>query len=155
MSPIPERNLFSIPQRLDILAAITEAAQRLSALRPLEQKKSPRDVPSGACRFASVAGAFFFPLMAAFDRPSGILDLRRDHIVLARLLLTLAIVLSCAEAAPGQAGMKVRFAHVCSFQRGYLCSSVLADDIPEPKIFRDCSRQNKLIVRISVMESAL
>ncbi|KAJ7305773.1 hypothetical protein JRQ81_010139 [Phrynocephalus forsythii] len=92
-------------------------------------------------RFASVAGHFFFPLLQNFDRPLSTFDLLGDdHLVLGRLLHTLAVLMYCAvhsgvATAMGKALLEFVWAlrfHTDTYVRQGLLAAVSSTLCPWP-----------------------
>nr|XP_034986331.1 telomere length regulation protein TEL2 homolog [Zootoca vivipara]XP_034986332.1 telomere length regulation protein TEL2 homolog [Zootoca vivipara]XP_034986333.1 telomere length regulation protein TEL2 homolog [Zootoca vivipara]XP_034986334.1 telomere length regulation protein TEL2 homolog [Zootoca vivipara]XP_034986335.1 telomere length regulation protein TEL2 homolog [Zootoca vivipara] len=104
-----------------------------SKTRRFAKGQSQAKPPSAPNRFGPVAGHFFFPLLRNFDRPLTTFDLLGDdHLVLARLTHTLAILMYFAvntvvAAAMGKALLEfvwtLRF-HADTYVRQGLLSSV-------------------------------
>nr|XP_020668766.1 telomere length regulation protein TEL2 homolog [Pogona vitticeps] len=116
--------------------------------------KGPSHVePSSAPnRFAPVAGHFFFPLLQNFDRPMTTFDLLGDdHLVLGRLLHTLAILMHCAAnsgvaTAMGKALLEFVWAlrfHVDAYVRQGLLTSVSSTllSVPAEHLLEDMTEE--------------
>ncbi|NWS98622.1 TELO2 protein, partial [Mionectes macconnelli] len=110
------------------------------------------EAPSSPNQFSSVAGHFFFPLMQHFDRPLTTFDLLgEDHLVLGRLVHTLAVLMylavnTVAVTAMGKALLEfvwtLRF-HVDSYVRQGLlsCISSLLLSVPAELLLTDMTEE--------------
>ncbi|NXO95586.1 TELO2 protein, partial [Certhia brachydactyla] len=103
-------------------------------------------------KFSSVAGYFFFPLIQHFDRPLTTFDLLgEDHLVLGRLVHTLAILMylavnTVAVTAMGKALLEFVWAlrfHTDSYVRQGLlsCISSLLLSVPTEQILADMTEE--------------
>ncbi|XP_059717681.1 telomere length regulation protein TEL2 homolog isoform X2 [Haemorhous mexicanus] len=103
-------------------------------------------------KFSSVAGYFFFPLIQHFDRPLTTFDLLgEDHLVLGRLLHTLAVLMylavnTVAVTAMGKALLEFVWAlrfHTDSYVRQGLlsCVSSLLLSVPTERILEDMTEE--------------
>ncbi|NXC31544.1 TELO2 protein, partial [Campylorhamphus procurvoides] len=110
------------------------------------------ELPSGPNEFNSVAGHFFFPLIQHFDRPLTTFDLLgEDHLVLGRLVHTLAVLMylavnTVAVTAMGKALLEfvwtLRF-HTDSYVRQGLlsCVSSLLLSVPAQLLLTDMAEE--------------
>ncbi|NWR64324.1 TELO2 protein, partial [Bucorvus abyssinicus] len=107
---------------------------------------------SGPNEFSSVAGHFFFPLIQHFDRPLTTFDLLgEDHLVLGRLVHTLAILMYLAvntvvAPAMGKALLEFVWAlrfHTDSYVRQGLlsCISSLLLSVPTERLLDDMTEE--------------
>ncbi|NXG06523.1 TELO2 protein, partial [Sakesphorus luctuosus] len=112
----------------------------------------PMEVASSPNEFSSVAGHFFFPLIQHFDRPLTTFDLLgEDHLVLGRLVHTLAVLMylavnTVAVTAMGKALLEfvwtLRF-HTDSYVRQGLlsCVSSLLLSVPAQLLLTDMTEE--------------
>ncbi|NXS06653.1 TELO2 protein, partial [Neodrepanis coruscans] len=110
------------------------------------------EVASGPNEFNSVAGHFFFPLIQHFDRPLTTFDLLgEDHLVLGRLVHTLAVLMylavnTVAVTAMGKALLEFAWAlrfHTDSYVRQGLlsCISSLLLSVPAELLLADMTEE--------------
>ncbi|NXA13870.1 TELO2 protein, partial [Sapayoa aenigma] len=110
------------------------------------------ELASGPNEFNSVAGHFFFPLIQHFDRPLTTFDLLgEDHLVLGRLVHTLAVLMylavnTVAVTAMGKALMEFVWAlrfHTDSYVRQGLlsCVSSLLLSVPAELLLADMTEE--------------
>ncbi|KAF4798501.1 Telomere length regulation protein TEL2 like protein [Turdus rufiventris] len=123
-----------------------------SKTRRFDMGQSRVELASRPNEFNSVAGYFFFPLIQHFDRPLTTFDLLgEDHLVLGRLLHTLAILMylavnTVAVTAMGKALLEfvwtLRF-HTDSYVRQGLlsCISSLLLSVPMERILADMTEE--------------
>ncbi|NWW78547.1 TELO2 protein, partial [Climacteris rufus] len=123
-----------------------------SKTRRFDTGQSRIEQASGPNEFNSVAGHFFFPLIQHFDRPLTTFDLLgEDHLVLGRLVHTLAILMYLAVntvtvVAMGKALLEfvwtLRF-HTDSYVRQGLlsCISSLLLSVPAERILADMTEE--------------
>ncbi|NXF36991.1 TELO2 protein, partial [Nyctibius bracteatus] len=113
---------------------------------------SQAELASGPNEFNSVAGHFFFPLIQHFDRPLTTFDLLgEDHLVLGRLVHTLAILMylavhTVAVTAMGKALMEFVWAlrfHTDSYVRQGLlsCISSMLISVPTERLLEDMTEE--------------
>ncbi|XP_075021830.1 telomere length regulation protein TEL2 homolog isoform X3 [Calonectris borealis] len=110
------------------------------------------ELASGPNEFNSVAGHFFFPLIQHFDRPLTTFDLLgEDHLVLGRLVHTLAILMylavnTVAVTAMGKALLEFVWAlrfHTDSYVRQGLlsCISSVLLSVPTERLLEDMTEE--------------
>ncbi|NWV70937.1 TELO2 protein, partial [Malurus elegans] len=120
--------------------------------RRFNMGQSHVELASRPNKFNSVAGHFFFPLIQHFDRPSTTFDLLgEDHLVLGRLVHTLAILMylavnTVAVTAMGKALLEFVWAlrfHTDSYVRQGLlsCISSLLLSVPVERILADMTEE--------------
>uniref|UniRef100_A0A8C5UFL1 Telomere length regulation protein TEL2 homolog n=1 Tax=Malurus cyaneus samueli TaxID=2593467 RepID=A0A8C5UFL1_9PASS len=120
--------------------------------RRFNMGQSHVELASSPNKFNSVAGHFFFPLIQHFDRPSTTFDLLgEDHLVLGRLVHTLAILMylavnTVAVTAMGKALLEFVWAlrfHTDSYVRQGLlsCISSLLLSVPVERILADMTEE--------------
>ncbi|NXQ86319.1 TELO2 protein, partial [Nyctibius grandis] len=113
---------------------------------------SQAELAPGPNEFNSVAGHFFFPLIQHFDRPLTTFDLLgEDHLVLGRLVHTLAILMylavhTVAVAAMGKALLEFVWAlrfHTDSYVRQGLlsCVSSMLISVPAEQLLEDMTEE--------------
>ncbi|NXK97183.1 TELO2 protein, partial [Formicarius rufipectus] len=123
-----------------------------SKTRRFDMGRCHMELPSGPNKFNSVAGHFFFPLIQHFDRPLTTFDLLgEDHLVLGRLVHTLAVLMylavnTVAVTAMGKALLEfvwtLRF-HTDSYVRQGLlsCVSSLLLSVPAQLLLTDMTEE--------------
>ncbi|XP_066054153.1 telomere length regulation protein TEL2 homolog [Chamaea fasciata] len=120
--------------------------------RRFSMGQSHVELASHPNKFSSVAGYFFFPLIQHFDRPLTTFDLLgEDHLVLGRLVHTLAILMylavnTVAVTAMGKALLEFVWAlrfHTDSYVRQGLlsCISSLLLSVPKEQILEDMTEE--------------
>ncbi|NWV36633.1 TELO2 protein, partial [Grantiella picta] len=123
-----------------------------SKTRRFAMGQSHVELASRPNEFSSVAGHFFFPLIQHFDRPLTTFDLLgEDHLVLGRLVHTLAILMylavnTVAVTAMGKALLEFVWAlrfHTDSYVRQGLlsCISSLLLSVPAERILADMTEE--------------
>ncbi|NXI77348.1 TELO2 protein, partial [Rhipidura dahli] len=123
-----------------------------SKTRRFDMGRSHVELVSRPNEFNSVAGHFFFPLIQHFDRPLTTFDLLgEDHLVLGRLVHTLAILMylavnTVAVTAMGKALLEFVWAlrfHTDSYVRQGLlsCISSLLLSVPTERILADMAEE--------------
>ncbi|XP_014126874.2 telomere length regulation protein TEL2 homolog isoform X2 [Zonotrichia albicollis] len=123
-----------------------------SKTRRFDTGQSRVELASCPNEFNSVAGYFFFPLIQHFDRPLTTFDLLgEDHLVLGRLVHTLAVLMylavnTVAVTAMGKALLEFVWAlrfHTDSYvRRGLLsCISSLLLSVPAERIMADMTEE--------------
>ncbi|XP_016157244.1 PREDICTED: telomere length regulation protein TEL2 homolog, partial [Ficedula albicollis] len=123
-----------------------------SKTRRFDMGQSRVELASHPNEFNSVAGYFFFPLIQHFDRPLTTFDLLgEDHLVLGRLVHTLAILMylavnTVAVTAMGKALLEFVWAlrfHTDSYVRQGLlsCVSSLLLSVPMERILADMTEE--------------
>ncbi|NXR69836.1 TELO2 protein, partial [Rhadina sibilatrix] len=123
-----------------------------SKTRRFDMGRSRVELASCPNKFSSVAGYFFFPLIQHFDRPLTTFDLLgEDHLVLGRLVHTLAILMhlavnTVAVTAMGKALLEFVWAlrfHTDSYVRQGLlsCISSLLLSVPMEQILADMTEE--------------
>ncbi|NXX60897.1 TELO2 protein, partial [Scopus umbretta] len=123
-----------------------------SKTRRFAVSHSQVELASGPNEFNSVAGHFFFPLIQHFDRPLTTFDLLgEDHIVLGRLVHTLAILMylavnTVAVTAMGKALLEFVWAlrfHTDSYVRQGLlsCISSMLLSVPTEHLLEDMTEE--------------
>nr|XP_014126874.1 telomere length regulation protein TEL2 homolog isoform X2 [Zonotrichia albicollis] len=123
-----------------------------SKTRRFDTGQSRVELASCPNEFNSVAGYFFFPLIQHFDRPLTTFDLLgEDHLVLGRLVHTLAVLMylavnTVAVTAMGKALLEFVWAlrfHTDSYvRRGLLsCISSLLLSVPTERILADMTEE--------------
>ncbi|KAI1233955.1 hypothetical protein IHE44_0004410 [Lamprotornis superbus] len=123
-----------------------------SKTRRFDMGQSRVELASRPNKFNSVAGYFFFPLIQHFDRPLTTFDLLgEDHLVLGRLVHTLAILMylavnTVAVTAMGKALLEFVWAlrfHTDSYVRQGLlsCISSLLLSVPMEQILADMTEE--------------
>ncbi|NWI05352.1 TELO2 protein, partial [Tichodroma muraria] len=123
-----------------------------SKTRRFDMGQSHVEQASHPNKFNSVAGYFFFPLIQQFDRPLTTFDLLgEDHLVLGRLVHTLAILMylavnTVAVTAMGKALLEFVWAlrfHTDSYVRQGLlsCISSLLLSVPTERILADMTEE--------------
>ncbi|XP_009073274.1 PREDICTED: telomere length regulation protein TEL2 homolog [Acanthisitta chloris] len=123
-----------------------------SKTRRFATGQSQVEVASSPNKFNSVAGHFFFPLIQHFDRPLTTFDLLgEDHLVLGRLVHTLAVLMylavnTVAVTAMGKALLEFVWAlrfHTDSYVRQGLlsCVSSLLLSVPGERLLADMAEE--------------
>ncbi|XP_053847549.1 telomere length regulation protein TEL2 homolog isoform X1 [Vidua macroura] len=123
-----------------------------SKTRRFDTGQSRVELASRPNEFNSVAGYFFFPLIQHFDRPLTTFDLLgEDHLVLGRLVHTLAVLMylavnTVAVTAMGKALLEFVWAlrfHTDSYVRQGLlsCISSLLLSVPTERILADMTEE--------------
>ncbi|XP_068062514.1 telomere length regulation protein TEL2 homolog isoform X3 [Anomalospiza imberbis] len=123
-----------------------------SKTRRFDTGQSRVELASHPNEFNSVAGYFFFPLIQHFDRPLTTFDLLgEDHLVLGRLVHTLAVLMylavnTVAATAMGKALLEFVWAlrfHTDSYVRQGLlsCISSLLLSVPTEQILADMTEE--------------
>ncbi|CAN8192333.1 unnamed protein product [Coccothraustes coccothraustes] len=123
-----------------------------SKTRRFDTGQSRVELASCPNKFNSVAGYFFFPLIQHFDRPLTTFDLLgEDHLVLGRLVHTLAVLMylavnTVAVTAMGKALLEFVWAlrfHTDSYVRQGLlsCISSLLLSVPTERILEDMTEE--------------
>nr|XP_030140599.1 telomere length regulation protein TEL2 homolog isoform X1 [Taeniopygia guttata] len=123
-----------------------------SKTRRFDTGQSRVELASCPNEFNSVAGYFFFPLIQHFDRPLTTFDLlAEDHLVLGRLVHTLAVLMylavnTVAVTAMGKALLEFVWAlrfHTDSYVRQGLlsCISSLLLSVPTERILADMTEE--------------
>ncbi|XP_041318215.1 telomere length regulation protein TEL2 homolog isoform X2 [Pyrgilauda ruficollis] len=123
-----------------------------SKTRRFDRGQSRVELASHPNKFSSVAGYFFFPLIQHFDRPLTTFDLLgEDHLVLGRLVHTLAVLMylavnTVAVTAMGKALLEFVWAlrfHTDSYVRQGLlsCISSLLLSVPTERMLADMTEE--------------
>uniref|UniRef100_A0A8C0FH89 Telomere length regulation protein TEL2 homolog n=1 Tax=Bubo bubo TaxID=30461 RepID=A0A8C0FH89_BUBBB len=123
-----------------------------SKTRRFAMGRSQVEVAAVPNEFSSVAGHFFFPLIQHFDRPLTTFDLLgEDHLVLGRLVHTLAILMylavnTVAVTAMGKALLEFVWAlrfHTDSYVRQGLlsCISSVLLSVPKERLLEDMTEE--------------
>ncbi|XP_041264530.1 telomere length regulation protein TEL2 homolog isoform X2 [Onychostruthus taczanowskii] len=123
-----------------------------SKTRRFDRGQSHVELASHPNKFSSVAGYFFFPLIQHFDRPLTTFDLLgEDHLVLGRLVHTLAVLMylavnTVAVTAMGKALLEFVWAlrfHTDSYVRQGLlsCISSLLLSVPTERMLADMTEE--------------
>ncbi|KAL9835423.1 LOW QUALITY PROTEIN: telomere length regulation protein TEL2 homolog [Geothlypis trichas] len=126
--------------------------ERISKTRRFDTGQSRVELASCPNEFNSIAGYFFFPLIQHFDRPLTTFDLLgEDHLVLGRLVHTLAVLMylavnTVAVTAMGKALLEFVWAlrfHTDSYVRQGLlsCISSLLLSVPMERILADMTEE--------------